>query len=139
MSDETKPNVRIRAHGRDWQEQTANDQVHKVLSEALAQTAQNLIEEAVEQALDLAFKAHGSTPATQADMDHARAWMMDHGVVDPGQTEPSLSDVAELAQVSANERNFREWLKPVREEAAKELDLSPTVRLFIAKYLNPDA
>lgn len=57
MSDKT-PNVQVRVHGRDYVEQVANDQVHKVLSEAMAQAAQDLICEAVEQALDLAWKAH---------------------------------------------------------------------------------
>lgn len=98
MSNETKkPNVRIRVHGRDYVEQIANDQVHKVLSEATAQAVQNLIEDAVEQALDLSWKAHA-----------------------PGD-------------------DFREWFEPVRAEAAKDLKLNPTVALFIAKYLNPDA
>ncbi|MFE2293693.1 hypothetical protein [Streptomyces sp. NPDC059452] len=58
LSNETS-NVKVRVHGRDYVEQTANDQVHKVLAEATAQAVQSLICDAVEQALDLSWKAHG--------------------------------------------------------------------------------
>lgn len=71
MSNE--PNVQVRVHGRDYAAQVANDQVHKVLSEAMAQAAQNLIEEAVEQALDLAWKAHAPGDAFREWFEPVRA------------------------------------------------------------------
>ncbi|MES5821914.1 hypothetical protein [Streptomyces sp. RG80] len=73
MSNETKPNVRVRVHGRDYAAQVANDQVHKVLSEATAQAVQDLICEAVEVGLDLAHKAHSGDQDIREWLEPIRA------------------------------------------------------------------
>ncbi|MFH9575709.1 hypothetical protein ACH4MG_34905 [Streptomyces sp. NPDC017454] len=71
MSDTN--NVKVRVHGRNWQEQTAHDRVQKVLSEATAEAVQDLICDAVEQALDLAHKAHPGGQDIRAWLEPVRA------------------------------------------------------------------
>lgn len=106
MSDET-PNVRIRERG-SLTEQVGHDQVQKALSGAMAEAARSLIRDAVEEVLDLAYKAH-------------RPEVLDE-------------DRREIFGVDDSEA-FREWLKPVREQAAMDVNLSPTVAAYIARYL----
>ncbi|MGW3640479.1 hypothetical protein [Streptomyces sp. NPDC005143] len=86
---------------------TPNDQVHKLLSDAMAEAAQDLICDAVEEALDTAYKAHRN----------------------------DFREALGLPERVADAADFREWLEPVRVQAAADLKLSPTVAAFIARYL----
>ncbi|WP_329332567.1 hypothetical protein OG866_07010 [Streptomyces sp. NBC_00663] len=83
------------------------DAIASGINAAISESVQNHICDAVEQALDLAWKAHRN--------DFREALGMPEQVRDAD--------------------DFREWFEPVRAEAAKDLKLNPTVAAFLARYL----